>query len=57
VTMGALQGAGVIHYHRGRASVLDRPKLEAASCSCHDVTQSELGRLFGSPPLPPVGSN
>ena len=48
VIMGALQGDGVIHYHRGQVSVLDRPKLEAASCSCHGVTRSELDRLLGT---------
>jgi CRP-like cAMP-binding protein len=45
VAMGALQGAGVIHYHRGRITVLDRAKLEAAACSCYGVTRAALDRL------------
>ena len=57
VAMGTLQGAGVIHYHRGRVSVLDRAKLEAASCSCYGVTRSELDRLLGFPVLPDGESN
>lgn len=41
VTMaaGALQRAGLIEYHRGAITVLDRPGLEAAACSCY-VTDS-----------------
>ena len=48
VAMGALQGAGVLQYHRGHVSVLERSKLERTSCSCYDVTRSELDRLLGS---------
>jgi len=32
---GALQRAGLIEYRRGRLTVLDRPGLEAAACSCY----------------------
>jgi CRP-like cAMP-binding protein len=32
---GALQRRGLIHYHRGELTVLDRPGLLAASCSCY----------------------
>lgn len=32
---GALQRAGLIAYHRGALSVLNRPALEAAACSCY----------------------
>jgi CRP-like cAMP-binding protein len=35
---GALQKAGLITYHRGRLAVVDRNKLEAASCECYRVT-------------------
>jgi CRP-like cAMP-binding protein len=38
VVAGLLQKAGLITYHRGRVSILDREKLEAASCECHGVT-------------------
>jgi CRP-like cAMP-binding protein len=32
---GALQRTGLIEYHRGLLTVLDRPGLEAAACSCY----------------------
>jgi CRP-like cAMP-binding protein len=32
---GALQDRGLIKYSRGRVTVLDRKKLEAACCSCY----------------------
>lgn len=31
---GQLQKAGLIHYHRGRITVLDRPGLENRVCGC-----------------------
>ncbi len=37
---GALQRAGLIHYHRGELEVLDRPGLEAASCSCYAANRT-----------------
>jgi CRP-like cAMP-binding protein len=35
VVAGTLQKAGLITYHRGRVTVVDREKLEAASCECY----------------------
>jgi CRP-like cAMP-binding protein len=32
---GALQKEGLIEYHRGKMTVLDRRRLEAAACSCY----------------------
>lgn len=46
VAMGTLQPAGIIQYRRGRITVLDRPQLEAASCSCYRITQAALARLL-----------
>ena len=34
---GALQRAGLIEYRRGNLTVLDRPGLEAAACTCYAV--------------------
>lgn len=39
---GALQSAGLIEYHRGLVTVLDRRQLEAASCECYRVTTAML---------------
>ena len=44
---GTLQKAGLISYHRGRMTVLDRKGLEAASCECYEVVAKELDRLLG----------
>jgi CRP-like cAMP-binding protein len=47
VAMGALQGAQIIRYARGRVTVLDRPRLEEASCGCYHITRSAYDRLLG----------
>jgi CRP-like cAMP-binding protein len=43
---GHLQSAGLIHYCRGRITVLDRPGLEARVCECYDVVKKEFRRLL-----------
>ena len=43
---GKLQGAGLIHYNRGRITVLDRPGLEARVCECYEVVRKEFLRLL-----------
>jgi CRP-like cAMP-binding protein len=43
---GKLQIAGLIHYSRGRITVLDRPGLEARVCECYDVVRQEFSRLL-----------
>src|ERR1039457_4928943 len=43
---GKLQKLGVIHYGRGRITVLDRPKLEQLSCECYAVVKKETDRLL-----------
>jgi CRP-like cAMP-binding protein len=47
VVAGILQKAGLISYHRGRIKILDRKKLEAASCPCYRVIKQEFDRLLG----------
>lgn len=42
-----LQKTGVIHYHRGHITVLDRPKLEQLCCECYEVVKQESDRLLG----------
>ncbi len=43
---GKLQNAGLIDYHRGRITVLDRPGLEARVCECYEVVRNEFARLL-----------
>ena len=42
---GKLQKIGVITYHRGMITVLDRPKLEKLCCECYSVVKRETDRL------------
>lgn len=43
---GKLQELGVISYHRGEITVLDRPKLESLCCECYAVVKKESDRLL-----------
>jgi CRP-like cAMP-binding protein len=43
---GKLQDAGLINYHRGHITVLDRPGLEARVCECYEVVRKEFHRLL-----------
>lgn len=45
-TAGHLQRAGLISYHRGHITVLDRPGLEAHACECYQVVRREFDRLL-----------
>lgn len=47
VTSGALklQKAGLIEYHRGHISILDRDGLEARSCECYGVVRRAYDKL------------
>ena len=47
---GKLQQHGVIEYHRGHITVLDRPKLERLSCECYEVVKRETDRLLNYVP-------
>ncbi len=48
VAAGALQRAGLIRYHRGRITILDRKGLEERACECYAVTKVEFDRLLGA---------
>lgn len=43
---GQLQRAGLIHYSRGKISVIDRPGLEERVCECYQVVKTEFDRLL-----------
>ncbi|HQS03940.1 MAG: Crp/Fnr family transcriptional regulator [Halothiobacillus sp. 24-54-40] len=43
---GKLQKLGIIEYHRGRITILDRKQLEQQSCECYAVVKTETDRLL-----------
>ena len=43
---GKLQEDGLIHYSRGRITILDRSKLESQVCECYAVVKTEFDRLL-----------
>jgi CRP-like cAMP-binding protein len=45
VVAGELQKAGLIRYKYARITILDRKKLEAASCECYGTIKAEFDRL------------
>jgi CRP-like cAMP-binding protein len=49
VAMGMLQNAGILRYARGRVVVIDRERLEEASCDCYAITRAEQQRLLRPP--------
>jgi CRP-like cAMP-binding protein len=52
IAAGVLQDEGLITYHRGEITVLDRPRLEARSCECYGVVKREADRLLPFVPRP-----
>jgi CRP-like cAMP-binding protein len=49
---GKLQDAGVIKYHRGTITVLDRSSLAERSCECYETVKHETQRLMQKRALP-----
>jgi Mn-dependent DtxR family transcriptional regulator len=45
VVAGTLQKAGLITYHRGHLTIVDREKLESASCECYRTTTDLLRKV------------
>jgi len=45
---GQLQTKGLIKYHRGHLTILDRERLEALSCECYPIVKKEFARLVGN---------
>jgi CRP-like cAMP-binding protein len=55
VAAAALQKAGLIAYHRGNVTILDRAGLEAASCECYRLIRERFDRLPGRSEADPSG--
>jgi len=48
LSAGLLQAAGLIRYHRGRVTIVDRVGLEAVSCECYRIIKLALDRVIAS---------
>jgi CRP-like cAMP-binding protein len=47
VAAAALQAVKAIRYHRGEITILDRDRLEAASCGCYGAANETYRRYLG----------
>jgi CRP-like cAMP-binding protein len=47
VVAGTLQRAGLITYHHGHVTILDRAKLESVSCECYRTATNLLNAVTG----------
>jgi hypothetical protein len=54
IAAGILQEAGLIEYTRGLITIVDRKRLEAASCSCYKLITQEYDRLLNHRSAPPL---
>jgi len=52
---GALQRSGLISYHRGELTVLDRAGLEAAACGCYATDRQTYAELLQGKPAADIG--
>jgi len=52
VVAGTLQKAGLITYHRGHLTIVDREKLESASCECYRTATDLLKNVTRLPKSP-----
>ena len=50
VVAGTLQKAGLITYHRGHVTIVDREKLESASCECYRTATDLLKNVTRTHP-------
>ncbi|MDZ8053211.1 MAG: Crp/Fnr family transcriptional regulator [Aulosira sp. ZfuVER01] len=48
VAAGIFSQSGIIKYHRGHITILDREALEATSCECYRIVKDEFTRLLGN---------
>lgn len=48
LSAGLLQAAGLIKYHRGRVTIVDREGLEGVSCECYGIIKAALDRVVAT---------
>lgn len=49
IAAGALQQQGLIHYSRGKITVLSRSGLESVACECYAAESNDYTELFAPP--------
>jgi CRP-like cAMP-binding protein len=49
LSAGLLQAAGLIRYHRGRVTIVDREGLEGVACECYGIIKAALDRVVATP--------
>lgn len=49
IAAGALQQQGLIHYSRGKITVLSRGGLESVACECYAALNNDYAELFTAP--------
>ncbi|HVT54973.1 MAG TPA: Crp/Fnr family transcriptional regulator [Xanthobacteraceae bacterium] len=54
---GKLQQADIIRYSRGHIEILDRARLEAASCECYHTINRRIAEAYQSCDVPPPAGN
>jgi len=50
VAARSLQATGAIDYRHGSITILDRARLEEASCECYGIVREQYRRILGWPP-------
>ena len=48
LSAGLLQAAGLIRYHRGRVTIVDREGLEGVACECYGIIKTALDRVVAT---------
>ena len=46
LTAGAMKTAGLIHYTRGQITILNRGRLESASCECYKIVKTQFRQFL-----------
>ncbi|HVC03842.1 MAG TPA: Crp/Fnr family transcriptional regulator [Candidatus Acidoferrales bacterium] len=49
LSAGLLQAAGLIRYHRGRVTIVDRVGLEGVACECYGIIKAALDGVVSAP--------
>lgn len=53
IASAKLKAEGFITYKHGQITILDRARLEAASCECYEVARTQFGELYKALPAHP----